>query len=55
MIKKDIEALAVTNQNMRVDLNDLLKEKDAMESKCSIIINKEEITQRCCGLRSEIG
>jgi hypothetical protein len=27
MIKKDIEALAVTNQNMRVDLNDLLQEK----------------------------
>jgi hypothetical protein len=38
MIKKDIEALAVTNQNMRVDLNDLLQEKDAMERHSRVLL-----------------
>ena len=42
MIKKDIEALAVTNQNMRVELNDLLQEKDAMERHSRVLLGQND-------------
>ena len=42
MVKKDIEALAMTNQNMRVDLNDLLQEKDAMERHSRVLLGQND-------------
>ena len=38
MIKKDIEILAVTNQNMRVDFNDLLQKKDTMDRHSRVLL-----------------
>ena len=42
MVKKDIEALAITNQNMRVDLNELLQEKDAMERHSRVLLGQND-------------